>query len=194
MPSSVKDRFTVDFEYIFLFSKQKKYYFEQQFEELAESSKQRLTQDIQNQKGSTRANAGAKTNGNMKAVCSHKNLEYNGQTNNGMHERRRLGKEDIKYLKRNMRTTWDICSKGFKEAHFAVYPEALCETPLKAGCPVGGVVLDTFFGAGTTGVVALKQDKNYIGIELNPEYIEIAKKRLEDTTSNLNKATEVRDE
>jgi len=62
-----------------------------------------------------------------------------------------------------------------------------------AGCPKDGVVLDCFFGAGTTGLVALKQNKNYIGIELNPEYIKIAEKRLkpfmEQTTLNL-KTTE----
>ena len=67
-----------------------------------------------------------------------------------------------------------IPTKPFKEAHFAVYPEELCETPIKAGCPKDGIVLDPFFGAGTTGVVALRQGKNYIGIELNPKYIKIA--------------------
>ena len=79
---------------------------------------------------------------------------------------------------RNKRTTWTLNTKPFKEAHFAVYPEELCETPIKAGCPEGGIVLDPFFGAGTTGLVALKQNKKFIGIELNPEYIEIANKRL----------------
>ena len=63
-------------------------------------------------------------------------------------------------------------------SHFAVYPTKLIETPIKAGCPKGGIVLDPFMGAGTTGVVARQQEKNYIGIELNPEYIEIAKKRI----------------
>ena len=82
------------------------------------------------------------------------------------------------YDLKNKRTVWTINPKPFKEAHFAVYPEELCETPIKAGCPVGGIVLDPFFGAGTTGLVALKQNKKFIGIELNKEYIEIAKKRL----------------
>ena len=76
------------------------------------------------------------------------------------------------------RTTWTITTKPFKEAHFATYPEELCETPIKAGCPDGGIVLDPFFGAGTTGLVALKQNKQFIGIELNPEYIKIAEARL----------------
>ena len=76
------------------------------------------------------------------------------------------------------RTTWSINTKPFKEAHFAVYPEELCETPIRAGCPEGGVVLDPFAGAFTTGVVANRQNKKFIGIELNPEYIEIGRKRL----------------
>lgn len=80
--------------------------------------------------------------------------------------------------KRTKRTVWRICPKPFKDAHFAVYPEELCETPIKAGCPKGGIVLDPFFGAGTTGLVALKQKKKFIGVELNPEYIEIINKRL----------------
>jgi len=148
---------------------------------------------------------------------------------------------------RNKRAVWKITTKPFREAHFAVFPEELCETPIKAGCPEfvckkcgksrekiiereglssadymrgqdkskwmseqgqkenmrapreaferkvidkgltncncnagfsGGIVLDPFFGAGTTGLVALKQKKQFIGIELNPSYIEIANKRL----------------
>ncbi len=82
------------------------------------------------------------------------------------------------YDLKNKRTTWTINPRPFKEAHFAVYPEELCETPIKAGCPKGGIVLDPFFGAGTTGLVSLKQNKKFIGIELNPKYIDIIKKRL----------------
>ena len=79
---------------------------------------------------------------------------------------------------RNKRAVWTITTKPFKEAHFATYPEKLCETPIKAGCPVGGICLDPFFGAGTTGLVALKQSKQFIGIELSQKYIDIANKRL----------------
>ena len=114
MPSSVKDRFTVDFEYLFFFSKQQKYYFEQQ-------------------------------------------KEVNG---------------------RNKRTTFFVNPKPYSESHFAVYPEKLIETPIKAGCPENGIVLDMFMGSGTTALVALKNNRNYVGIELNPEYIKIAEKRL----------------
>jgi len=85
----------------------------------------------------------------------------------------------------NKETTWRITTKPYREAHFATYPEALCEIPIKAGCPVGGIVLDPFVGSGTTAVVALKQNKGYIGIELNPEYIELAKKRIKNCIVEL---------
>jgi len=147
MPSSVKDRFTVDFEYLFFFSKNKNYYFEQQLEPT--KTKDRIIRDrdktkLNNTPGRSRM-AGLKTNN---------------------------------YDHKNKRTTWTINPKPFKEAHFAVYPEELCETPIKAGCPKGGIVLDPFFGAGTTGLVATKQDKKYIGIELSKEYIKIAQARI----------------
>lgn len=64
---------------------------------------------------------------------------------------------------------WPISIKPYKEDHFAVYPPELIETPIKAGCAVGGVVLDPFFGSGTTGVVARKLGRHYLGIELNQE-------------------------
>ena len=65
-----------------------------------------------------------------------------------------------------------------REAHFATFPEKLIVDCIKAGCPVGGVVLDPFIGSGTTAVVALKEGRQYVGIELNPEYIGIAEKRI----------------
>ncbi len=151
MPSSVKDRFTVDYEYLFFFSKKKNYYFETQYERHQSSNNQSEFVDkiFEGKENNLRISRGGKRNPDF--------LNSQG---------------------RNKRTTWTINPKPFAEAHFAVYPEELCETPIKAGCPVGGIVLDPFFGAGTTGLVALKQDKKFIGIELNKEYIEIAMNRL----------------
>lgn len=80
--------------------------------------------------------------------------------------------------KRNKRDVWSISPKPIKEAHFATFPEELVENCIKAGCPKGGVVLDPFFGSGTTGIVATAHNREYIGIELNPKYIEIAEGRL----------------
>ncbi len=73
---------------------------------------------------------------------------------------------------------WNITTKPFKGAHFAVYPEEVCIKPIKSSCPKDGIVLDPMCGSGTTLVVAKKLGRKYIGIELNPVYIEIAQKRL----------------
>ena len=70
--------------------------------------------------------------------------------------------------------------KKTKSAHFATYPEALIEPCILAGCPKEGTVLDPFMGSGTTAVVAARYNRNYVGIELNPEYIEIAENRIEE--------------
>lgn len=80
---------------------------------------------------------------------------------------------------KNRHSVWEVPVKPFKEAHFATYPEELIEHCVLAGCPEGGIVLDPFLGSGTTGVVALKRNRNFYGIELNTEYAEIARKRLE---------------
>ena len=93
---------------------------------------------------------------------------------------------DVKkvYPMRNIRTVWDINTKPFKDAHFATYPEELIKVPILSGCPLEGVVLDCFMGSGTTAVVAKELGRNYIGIELNEEYIEIANKRIENIRNN----------
>ena len=148
MPHSVKDRFTVDFEYLYFFSKKKKYYFKQQLEPF--KSKPTKLRDKRNE------DYGA---------------AYLSPLGKGMRNGYEVGA-------RNKRTTWTINTRPCKEAHFAVYPETLCETPIDAGCPEGGVVLDPFFGAGTTGLVAKKQNKDFIGIELNSDYIKIAERRI----------------
>ena len=157
MPSSVKDRFTVDFEYIFFFVKSKKYWFETQKEPHKEVSikarNSRLNQTI------------------------HKGAKKSA-VNVQLGEEKR-GNRFIPEGGRNKRTVWRITTKPFKEAHFAVFPEDLIDTPIKAGCPKGGTVLDPFCGSGTTGIVSQRQEKDFIGIELNPEYIKIAEKRLD---------------
>ena len=155
MPSSVKDRFTVDFEKLFFFTKSKKYYFETQYEAAVRPFD---TQTFGGNKGRN---------------YNPEKGDPNYRGGNEQWGRTITGNEN-----RNKRSVWRITTKPYKEAHFATYPEALCETPIKAGCPVGGIVLDPFFGAGTTGLVAKKQGRNFVGFELNPEYIKIAEKRL----------------
>jgi len=80
---------------------------------------------------------------------------------------------------RNKRSVWSVTSKPFKGAHFATFPPALIEPCILAGSPRGGVVLDPFFGAGTTGLVAQRHGRKWIGCELNPEYAAIATARIE---------------
>jgi DNA modification methylase len=164
MPESVTDRCTKSHEYIFLFSKQPNYFFDYEAikEPLAESSIRRLQQDIHNQVGSERANAGGKTNGNMKA---HGDIEGG----------------------RNRRSVWNVGVARFKDAHFAVYPPALIEPCVKAGSAKGDTVLDPFSGSGTTGQVALQNEREYIGIELNPDYAELSERRITEATGMLGK-------
>lgn len=151
MPSSAKDRFTIDYEYLYFFTKSQKYYFETQYEPHESISK-----------------TGWEKSGRGK-------WDDGGLTNPQFRDKRLMF--DVEG--RIKRSVWTVNTAPFSEAHFAVYPEKLCETPIKAGCPVGGTVLDCFAGAATTGLVALKLARNFIGIELNPEYIKIAQKRLE---------------
>lgn len=154
MPESIKDRPTSSHEKIWLITKSKNYYYDHESikEPVKNSSKIRLNQNIENQKGSTRANGCMKSNGNMKAVG---------------------------YEKRNKRNVWTVSTKPCKEAHFATFPKDLIEPCIKAGCPEGGIVLDPFGGSGTTGIVAALNNRKSILIELNKNYIEIANKRIE---------------
>lgn len=79
---------------------------------------------------------------------------------------------------RNKRSVWVVSTKPFKDAHFATFPDTLIADCIKAGSPEKGLVLDPFMGSGTTAVVARKLDRNYIGFELNPEYVEISNRRI----------------
>jgi DNA modification methylase len=79
---------------------------------------------------------------------------------------------------RNLRTVWDIHTRPYAEAHFATFPAALVDPCVKLGSSPGDLILDPFIGSGTTGLVALKLDRRFIGIELNPSYLQIAENRL----------------
>lgn len=81
---------------------------------------------------------------------------------------------------------WAVPVSTFKGAHFATYPPDLIEPCILAGCPLGGTVLDPFFGAGTTGLVAERNGRRWIGCELNPDYAEIAQRRIEAERPRLN--------
>lgn len=178
MPESVTDRCTKSHESLFLLSKSPRYHFDAGAiaEGMADASVARLAHDIENQAGSDRVPG--KTNGKMKAVGGRtrglppRHAEYPGSSDQS-------GLDDVgRGGKRNKRSVWTIATQPFREAHFATFPPALVEPCILAGCPVGGAVLDPFFGAGTTGLVADRLQRNCIGIELNPAYAEIARGRV----------------
>ena len=108
----------------------------------------------------------------------YKNLQENGQQNHSMHERRAEGYTDVTYEKRNKRDVWSVSTQAVKEAHFATFPEKLIEPCILAGCPKGGTVLDPFCGSGTTGIVSVRNQREFIGIELNPEYADMSVRRI----------------
>lgn len=186
MPESVNDRCTKSHEYIFLLSKSQKYYFDQ------ESIKE-------NAKGSSIERLKRGWNGNQerdyingpqnhlhkyfetskKQYQPHENIKGNmdergvTRTTAGLNFR---SKE--KYEKVNKRDVWTVNLQPLKDEHFAAFPQKLIEPMIKAGCPEGGLVLDPFMGSGTTGIVARKLGRNFIGIELNPKYVELANNRI----------------
>lgn len=174
MPESVTDRCTKSHEYIFLMSKSQKYYFDYEaIQEEATSSDKPRVFGANNQKGTLRNDIGRVYKPRTK------NCQYDGQRPNSMHLKREAGMSDEVYPVRNKRDVWQVNTKPCKEAHFATYPFELIKPCILAGCPENGIVLDPFMGSGTTAIVARSLNRNYLGVELNPEYIKIAHKRLD---------------
>ena len=178
MPESIKDRPATSHEKIWLLSKSAKYFYnaEAVLEECSPATKPRVSQDVMKQAGSARANGGKKTNGNMKAVSRKTAPPGQGIKNNSSFDSALIEVP----LQRNLRNVWSIPTAAFSGAHFATFPPALVERCLLAGCPPHGHVLDPFGGAGTTGLVADRMGLDATMIELNQQYIAIAKNRIED--------------
>lgn len=183
MPESTRDRPTSAHEKIFLLSKSQRYFYDSDAvrQPPAKSSIERWSQDLENQQGSSRANGGRKTNGMMKAVGGRTDKQRG-------HSRRHAGfndrwdgmpKQEQQAKGANLRNVWTIATSGFKDAHFATFPTEIPERCIRAGCPEGGTVLDPFGGAGTTGLVADRLDRNAILIELNHQYANMARNRIE---------------
>lgn len=152
MPESVKDRCTKSHEYIFLLTKNSKYYFDN---------------DAIQEHAVNTGKGEPKFGGNKYGDSDSSFYQYYS------------GNKYVSNGRRNKRDVWSVSVASSKDAHFAVFPKALVEPCILAGCPEGGTVLDPFSGSGTTGIVAVSNNRNYIGIELNPEYIDIARTRLE---------------
>jgi DNA modification methylase len=186
MPESVTNRPTKSHEYLFLFAKQEKYYYDAEAisEPLAASSVARLSQNVAAQEGSSRVPG--KTNGNMKAVGPRFGGEKYGDNAEPEHRTKSGDVWTNVTGKRNRRTVWTIPTQPFKGAHFATFPPALVEPCILAGSRPGDTVLDPFGGAGTTAVVAARLGRKSILCELNPGYVALARKRIADDSPLFN--------
>jgi len=179
MPESVQDRCTKAHEYIFLLTKSERYHYNAEAiaQPLSESSIDRLSQpNIENQAGSERVPG--KTNCNMKAVGPR--FGGNKYGDDDREESRTKSGNEWKGEsgRANKRSVWTVATTPYKGAHFATFPEALVEPCVLAGSRAGDVVFDPFFGSGTTGQVAQRLGRRFIGCELNPDYEQLQRDRL----------------
>lgn len=162
MPQSCTDRFTVDSEPMFFFTKESSgYYFNQLKEPVAESSKKRAEYGWK----STKANVAPGVEGGVEVD--------------------KMGTRFVPEDGRNMRTTWNINTSASTIEHCAMFPKALIERPIKACCPPGGVVLDPFCGSGTTLEYCYENGIDCIGIEINPAFKRIIEQRMRKDQMSL---------
>jgi len=177
MPESVRDRCTKAHEYIFLLSKSQKYYYD--YEAIREPT-ENLKGNANGFRGGSYCN-GNQDNGSLGKRTTTGNSKQRGHSREHAGFRDKwdsMSKEEQGSFGRNKRSVWTVATKPFPGSHFATFPPELIEPCILAGSPVDGIVLDPFFGAGTVGVVCQKTARNYIGIELNPEYAEMAENRI----------------
>jgi DNA modification methylase len=169
LPESCRDRPTRSYEHVFLLSKSYHYYYDQE---------------------AVKEPVAAGTHARLRRAVSDKHKYAGaapGQTQQTFNRPRpnRSGVE-VKFADtRNLRDVWDVTTKAYHGAHFAVFPVELITPCVLAGCPAGGVVLDPFFGSGTTGAAALTLGRRYIGIDLNPDYCALAAERLKGVTADV---------
>ncbi len=152
MPESVTDRCTKAHEYVFLLTKQPRYYYD--------------AEAVKEENSPTSKMGGVYANDSKQTQCGngHSGIAAEGKINI--------------WAGRNRRSVWTVTTSPYKGAHFATMPPKLVEPCVLAGCPVGGVVLDPFAGSGTTGAVAVGHGRNFVGIELNPAYVALAEERI----------------
>lgn len=169
MPESVSDRPTKAHEYVFLMAKCGRYHFD------AEAVKERAAGTANPRNSGWASGPGKHTTiAHAKAKLSIGDNPKDRRKYNGSYD------SAIRAIvtDRNIRSVWTFASQAFPEAHFATFPEKLVEPCILAGCPGGGLVLDPFMGSGTVALVALKAGRRFIGIELNPDYAAMARRRI----------------
>ena len=180
MPESVTDRCTKAHEYLFLLAKSERYYFDQSA--ITEAATvgdnfRNVREPVDSHMPGAPANVGIRKSGNKeRKPAGARGMPNCDPTDPGDGV---AGSVPWEGSTRNKRSVWTVTTQPFKEAHFATFPPALIEPCILAGCPEGGTVLDPFGGAGTTGLVADRHGRNAILIELNPEYAEMAKRRIQ---------------
>lgn len=189
MPESVQDRPTRAHEYLFLLSKSERYYYDHEAvrEPSAPSRKGNAKtfrgggaytggRSFDNSTDVVRNSHGNAPQGDSRAVKRH-SVRPGVDTKGGNQER-----GEITYLRytRNRRSVWSVATHPFSDAHFATFPPELVRPCILAGCPAGGMVIDPFFGAGTTGVVCVEEGRRYLGIEINPDYVAMAERRIRE--------------
>ena len=162
MPHPVTTRPTTDHEYLFLFSRSDDYYYD------ADAIREPHVTFTERSKMKGGRNHFGKRQGTPEAGKN--------SGNSNLHDAR--WDQAFHPKGRNRRTVWSVPLGKFREAHFAVFPPKLITPCIEAGTPKNGTVLDPFFGAGTVGLVATQLGRNYLGVELNPEYVELARRRL----------------
>lgn len=184
MPESVKDRPTRAHEYLFLFSKKPRYYYDA--DAIREPSVYMQNDKSQSVSALNFANLTNEPSQSGNSYPNHRidrttkvmvkrSVRPNIDTRGGGQ-----GNGQISFCPyvRNRRSVWSIPTKPYAEAHFATFPPDLIRPCILAGCPENGIVLDPFFGSGTTGQVCVEENRKYLGIELNPEYAQMAMRRI----------------
>ena len=166
MPEPVKDRCVKSHEYIFLMSKSAQYYFDYQAIQEVATTTDELQRRVNNGNEIWKNNL-AQTTYSVSGVGRDRREFYSKS-------------EDGTYM-RNKRDVWSVNLKPDTSAHFAVFPEDLIKPCILAGCPREGIVLDPFMGSGTTGRVATMLNRNFIGFELNPNYVKICNNKTKVT-------------
>ena len=199
MPESVKDRPTSSHEHIFLMSKSPHYYYNGGA--IQEPSVGQTERDVTGPgywaPGQTpqRGNRHDKQSGHGRRYKGFnerwKSYSFARSVNEspppGKANQHRNEREKVEYkFVRNKRDVWSISTHPFKDAHFATFPPDLVEPCVLAGCPEQGMVLDPFCGSGTVGMVALRLGRKFLGIDLNPSYVQMSKRRIIEDAPLLN--------
>jgi len=159
MPSSAQDRFSNKYEFVYMFSQAQKYYFDLDAvrEECSDISVKRAEYE-------------------KRRISNGKGISSIGYKSDAYGMPARFVK--LNPAGKNPGDEFEINTQPFPEAHFAVYPVKLCEKPIKAGCPKGGIVLDPFSGAGTTCYTAAKLGRDFVGIEISEKYKAMSEDRI----------------